>query len=258
MTRVAGAEAEVKATSPAPAPVFANFVSPFDLLDQTHKKDQLSKQASADSSPPPPASISSPAPYSSLPSHLAAAPSAASSDTEDTSLHPSVSSGAVPRHLLAIHHLPSSPVVAPSWAPVGLRLPPHPSQLPQHLTIDVTLPHLESLSLKPTQHTPITLFSIPFVPSSTTSAGVWNNGLVYKTNKTNRIRIIGRQSGTRTLLKGFEGEVLALDVARQSSSGYRYLAATATDGKLIVWRVQDKFDEKDAKWVPSALPHLFC
>lgn len=161
-----------------------------------------------------------------------------------------------PHEYLASAHIPPTPAPAPSWAPLGIRLPRRaslPLNAPQHLTISTSDPHYEALVPSPPEVTPIALFSVPVEdPRSLArrrTAGIWEHGIAYASaagSGKHRIRVIDRESGAKVLLKGKreEKEVVDLQVDRSSRDGQRRIACVANGGALSVWQVPDRFDNE--------------
>ncbi|GAA5866981.1 hypothetical protein JCM3774_003744 [Rhodotorula dairenensis] len=160
-----------------------------------------------------------------------------------------------PREYLASAYIPSTPAPAPSWAPLGVRLPRRaslPYDAPQHLTISTSDPHREALVPSPPEVTPIALFSVPAEDRRSLArrrtAGIWEHGIAYASagSGKHRIRVIDRESGAKVLLKGKkdEKEVVDLQVDRSSRDGKRRIACVSNGGTLSVWQVPDRFDNE--------------
>lgn len=162
-----------------------------------------------------------------------------------------------PHEYLASGYLSPAPAPAPSWAPLGVRLPRRaslPPNAPQHLTISTSDPHHEALVPSPPEVTPIALFSVPAEDRRSLArrrtAGIWEHGIAYASaagSGKHRIRVIDRESGAKVLLKGKrdEKEVVDLQVDRSSRDGYRRIACVANGGALSVWQVPDRFENEN-------------
>lgn len=236
-----------------------SFASPFDALEKLRQDERRASPVAARP------------PLSSVPAHIRTPSSArpalsvtSSSDTSEpgspsllqTSSAPvalaQVASGptsptSLPTSYLAAQYLSPSPSAAPSWAPSGVRLPrsAHPPDAPQHLSILLTEPHLDSLAPTLPQVTPITLLSIPpaFLGARRTAA-IWELGIVYATGAKGRVRVIDRESGATVLLKGGkkDGEVRDVQVAPYATKeGRRSIACVNGAGAVAVWEVRDGF-----------------
>ena len=149
------------------------------------------------------------------------------------------------RELLSSLRLPAS---LPPIASAGLSLPPSAGR---HLSIDVSLPHLQSLSTASLEVAPITLFKNDVKFAAGRRCGAWEKGISYAT-KQGKIRVIDRVSGARLLLKGHEAAVTDMAVAQEVEEvgGRRLLASIGEDSKLIVWRVPNQFEGTGSTSVP--------
>ncbi|GJN94631.1 hypothetical protein Rhopal_007714-T1 [Rhodotorula paludigena] len=236
-----------------------SFASPFEALEKLRQDERRASPVAARS------------PLSSVPAHIrtpsTARPALSVTSSSDTSEPGSpsllqtlnapvalaqVASGPtsptpLPTSYLAAQYLSPSPSAAPSWAPSGVRLPrsAHPPDAPQHLSILLTEPHLDSLAPTLPQVTPITLLSIPpaFLGARRTAA-IWERGIVYATGAKGRVRVIDRESGATVLLKGGkkDGEVRDVQVAPYATKeGRRSIACVNGAGAVAVWEVQDGF-----------------
>ena len=279
-------------SSTTAAPVFT-FVSPFDFLDsirsppppattasqtQDGQQQQQRDAAVPQSLPTPPESgdaatapsarrsfaASAPVAFVSAAASIPSAPSPTSImstsevGAQSNATTPPNGGGAAgstfPHEYLASAYIPPTPAPAPSWAPLGVRLPRRaslPLNAPQHLTISTSDPHYEALVPSPPEVTPIALFSVPVEdPRSLArrrTAGIWEHGIAYASaagSGKHRIRVIDRESGAKVLLKGKreEKEVVDLQVDRSSRDGQRRIACVANGGALSVWQVPDRFE----------------
>ncbi|BGP11945.1 hypothetical protein JCM10049v2_007865 [Rhodotorula toruloides] len=263
------------APSTGQTPNFA-FVSPFDILDKTRQAEQSQPPSLDPLSPGTSAPHPILPPHSSLPQHIrptsSSRPTTSESDGSEVSPvspPPSASANGVVRPLttkyLSIAHLPPNPpFAAPSWAPIGLRLPrsaipPSDASEPQHLSIPLVEPHRESLVSPKPEITPVALFnvSIPnvhdddeLVRRSRRTAGIWDGGIAYATaGGKGRVRVIDRESGAKVLLKGGKKEKEIVDLAvspKAMDGGQRLVATIGKDGRLSVWKVPDSFDNEEA------------
>lgn len=271
-------------TTPLPAsstgqtPNFA-FVSPFDILDKTRQVEQPPPSPAAPLSPGTHAPHPALPPHSSIPPYLRPAsssrPGTSESDGSDASVVSSPpppastsTNGTIPsfptKYLSIAHLPPNPPFAAPSWAPVGLRLPrsaipPPDASEPQHLSIPLAEPHRESLVSPKPEITPVALFSVPLpdehdddhlVRLSRRTAGIWDGGIAYATaGGKGRVRVIDRESGAKVLLKGGKKEKEIVDLAispKAMDGGERLVAAVGKDGRASVWKVPDSFNDGEA------------
>ncbi|BGP35964.1 hypothetical protein JCM10296v2_007816 [Rhodotorula toruloides] len=263
------------ASSTGQTPNFA-FVSPFDVLDKTRQAEQSQPPSLGPLSPGTSAPHPILPPHSSLPQHIrptsSSRPTTSESDGSEISpVSPPLSASAngalrpLTTKYLSIAHLPPSPpFAAPSWAPIGLRLPrsaipPSDASGPQHLSIPLVEPHRESLVSPKPEITPVALLSVP-TPSvhddddlfrrSRRTAGIWDGGIAYATaGGKGRVRVIDRESGAKVLLKGGkkEREIVDLAISPKAMDGDERLVATVgKDGRLSVWKVPDSFNNEEA------------
>lgn len=276
-----------------PLPVFT-FVSPFDFLESTRSPppaaqapQQAEKQTGTSAGEPFLPAAASPQPQQAartvssaaarrpLDSAQGAASPVSVASTSDISKAPDSASGhdgnsaAFPQDFLASEYLRSVPVPAPSWAPLGVRLPRRaslPYNAPQHLTISTADPHLEALVPTAPHVTPIALFPVPVAERRSLArrrtAGIWDQGIAYGSAGTgkNRMRVIDRESGAKVLLKGKkeEKEVVELQVEGQSFGDMRRIACVGKEGRLSVWQVPNRFDDESAasqQYVRVVAPH---
>ncbi|BGP58666.1 hypothetical protein JCM8202v2_006335 [Rhodotorula sphaerocarpa] len=250
-------------TSPksAPAPVFS-FVSPFDYLEST-------RPARKDDAPTVRSPLSAPSPTTQTDNGAAAPPVAPAvpspSETEVGASSVVKSTGpratSMPRTYLAANYLPRTPAPAPSWAPLGVRLPRRvslPYDAPQHLTISTSDPHLEALVPTAPEVTPIALFPVPAGDRESSAgaarrrtAGIWEYGIAYAsaggTGK-HRVRVIDRESGAKVLLKGKrdEKDIVDLQVEQVEArpGAKRRIACVGREGRLSMWEVPDRFEDE--------------
>ncbi|BGP28143.1 proteophosphoglycan ppg4 [Rhodotorula toruloides] len=264
------------ASSTGQTPNFA-FVSPFDILDKTRHAEQSQPAPLGPLSPGTSAPHPVLPPHSSIPQHLrpttSSRPTTSESDASETSAtSPLASSSAngiarpITTRYLSIAHLPpDSPFAAPSWAPIGLRLPrsdippPDEPEAQQHLSIPLVEPHRESLVSPKPEITPVALFNVPLpaehdddglLRRSRRTAGIWTGGIAYATaGGKGRVRVIDRESGAKVLLKGSKKEKEIVDLAispKAMDGGERLVATVGKEGRLSVWKVPDSFDNEEA------------
>lgn len=250
--------------STQPHAPFKQFVSPFDILDQTYAKEQREKKRATSQSPAPGNATSSTHAVAednkdveriSTPSKTAAQtpPSSSSAAQKHENTASPVSAQIPPtpatlsRDLLASQYVPSPLPTIPVWAPTGLRMPSPDASGPQQLTIDLTLEHQESLSPLPVQHTPVSIFAVePRAPGAVNKIAIWSHGIAYATGSKGKVRVIDRESGSRLLVKSHKKELIDLVVAAESHSGgselprKRAIASAGADNRIFVCEVDDK------------------